>query len=532
MLNIMLVDDEVLVRTNIKLMLSQFEEDFTVCGEASSAEEAIKILDQVKPDVILSDMVMSEMNGVDFCKYVHGLAERIHFVALSNYDDYKLVHDTLKYGGEDYLLKHELTAERLRDTLISMKPTDVTRTVEPRELSTFQEKFVLDLITHLVTDPEEIEYRLKTLDIRIDHSNIIQILMRVDNYASITNGNDLQRKRTINFSIVNIGNEILKIYPSGILTHIDGDYYSILLSFAQERSQAAMREVIQNVIRQMSSNLKTYLNIVSSFVVSKMSDAIERIPENYRQAYTLMKRAGFSTTGAILFVEDHNQEQEEDGTMELLDKETEKALIASFYTPLREGEESVMERFFNKLKTQKMDYQAANDILMKLLGIIIDVCKKNSIEFSAIHKGESSPFEQLAAMTTISQASVWFQECFQSLNGLLANAYLGNSEYVRKCLSYIQTSYKEPITLDAAAENIGISKSYLSTLFKEEIGQGFSEYLNAYRIKQAKVIMNSEQDLHVVAYDTGFQDYSYFFKVFKKITGITPAEYKRQKKIG
>ncbi|MCR4998896.1 MAG: response regulator [Lachnospiraceae bacterium] len=529
MLSIMLVDDEVLVRTNIKLMLNQYEDDFVVCGEASSAEEAIKLLTRLKPDVILSDMVMAGMNGVDFCKYIHANDIKVHFVALSNYDDYKLVHDTLKNGGEDYLLKHELTAERLKDTLVAMKPIDETREAESKELSTFQEKFVLDLITHLVANPEDIAYRLKTLDLRIDRTNLIQILMRVDNYASITNENDLQRKRTINFSVLNIGNEILKTYPSGILTHIDGDYYSILISFAQERSQAAMREIIQNVIRQISSNLKTYLNIVSSFVVSKKSDSIDMLPENYREAYQIMKQSLFSEAGTIVFAEDMNANRDADDIKEILDKELEKQIVESFYVPMEDEEHALfVEEVFARLKKEKLDYKATNNVLMKLLGLFIDACKNNAIEFSSINKSEASPFEQLAAMSTLDQAREWFMDCFQSMNGLLASAYQGNSEYVRKCLTYIQINYREPISLDATAESIGISKSYLSTMFKEEIGQGFSEYLNTYRIKKAKSLMAHEQDLHVVAFDCGFQDYSYFFKVFKKVTGMTPAEYKKQ----
>ncbi|MBE5908927.1 MAG: response regulator [Lachnospiraceae bacterium] len=529
MLRIMLVDDEVLVRTNIKLMLSQYADDFAVCGEASSAEEAIEQLEHLKPDVILSDMVMAGMSGVDFCKFIHANDEKTHFVALSNYDDYKLVHDTLKNGGEDYLLKHELTAERLRDTLIGMKPMGETRAAESKELSTFQEKFVLDLITHLVTNPEDIEYQLKALDLRIDSTNIIQILLRVDNYASITNENDLQRKRTINFSIINIGNEILKTYSSGILTHIDGDYYSILISFAQERSQAVIRETIQNVIRQISSNLKTYLNITSSFVVSKKSDSIDRLPVNYREAYQLMKQSFFSEAGTILFADDMNAKRSTDNAKEILGKDVEKQIVESFYVPCEDALGILaIEEVFAKLKEQKLDYKTANNVLMKLLGLFIDVCKTNAIEFSTINKSESSPFEQLAAMTTLNQAREWFLECFHTVNKLLASSYQGNSDYVRKSLIYIQTNYREPLTLDATADYIGISKSYLSTLFKEEVGQGFSEYLNVYRIKKAKMLMSHEQDLHVVAFDCGFQDYSYFFKVFKKVTGMTPAEYKKQ----
>jgi two-component system response regulator YesN len=104
----------------------------------------------------------------------------------------------------------------------------------------------------------------------------------------------------------------------------------------------------------------------------------------------------------------------------------------------------------------------------------------------------------------------------------------GDSSYVKSAIAYMNRDYSKSISLQSVADEIGISMGYLSTIFKTETGQGFADYLNSLRISSAIHLLElGERDFHQIAKKCGFQDYAYFFKVFKKRMGITPKNYLR-----
>ena len=111
-MNVMIVDDEVLTRTNVKYILEAEIPAYTgttsymLCGEAGSGAEALEKLPVCRPDIVLSDMRMPGMNGLELCETLHKQYPHIQFIALSNYDDYEYVRGTLQNGAVDYLLKH------------------------------------------------------------------------------------------------------------------------------------------------------------------------------------------------------------------------------------------------------------------------------------------------------------------------------------------------------------------------------------------------------------------------------------------
>jgi two-component system response regulator YesN len=102
------------------------------------------------------------------------------------------------------------------------------------------------------------------------------------------------------------------------------------------------------------------------------------------------------------------------------------------------------------------------------------------------------------------------------------------SEYTKKTIKYVNRNYSKDISLSDAAEHIGVSSSYLSKIFKEDYGRGFNEFLNMVRIRSAKALLENEaMSLKDIADEVGFNNYHYFFKVFKNMVGITPVKYRK-----
>ncbi len=531
MIKVLLVDDELLVRTNIKLMLHPYSDTIHICGEASNAKEALPLIDALQPDVILSDMVMPIMNGLELCEVVNKKYPDVSFIALSNYDDFELVRGTLKNGGVDYLLKHQLNASSLSHTLLKIKPSEnsTPKTISYNEnsINALREKFILDLLSNLYYSMTDISYHIKSLYIPLDMTQVRPIIMRIDNYSKIVNAQDPKKNRIIEFSITNIGNEILHQYPTGVLTHLDNELYCILISFASIHSESQITETTNSIIRQLSSNLKTYLNITTSYSIGKICNKITEVATSYENARQKLKFAFYTGNESILDDTVHDSTNE---PLHGLDMDNEKKIISALTTTDHKQLLGYLDLIFDDIAYRQLGLQNAQMIFSDLISVITRICKEKAIPLDCVFKDNIPPNELLLQLTTIKQVYLWFCEIFSELSKHLTAQTVGDSAYVRKALTYINANYAKPISLQLVAEEIGISNGYLSKIFKEETTQGFSDYLNSLRISVAtKMIDYGETDFHKISETCGFQDYAYFFRVFRKKMNMTPTEYKKDK---
>lgn len=530
-MKVLLVDDELLVRTNIKLMLQAYSDHIAICGEASNGQEALGLISTCHPDVILSDMVMSPVNGLELCEKVHKDYPNIRFIALSNYDDFDLVRGTLKNGGIDYLLKHQLNPTFLYQVLSKLEPTIKKSTNDivhnGNSIIALQKKFVLDLIGNMFITSKDIHYNLKTLSINVDTTKVRPILMRIDNYLHVTQNKETKRKHIIEFSVTNIGNEILGQYHSGILTHLENEYYCILISFETIYSEAEMAEITNSTIRQLSSNLKTYLNIITSYSIGEICNNIVDIPEAYETARLNLKNT-FYTGNASILRNDSCYPIMKD-SLQGLSLNTERELTASIDTLDIDQMQYIIHSIFGNILDQHLSLKNAQMIFSDLIGFVIRISKKKGIPLDSIFNDDFSPFELLSHMSSINQVRSWFLEIYSNLYKQLETQLSGDSVYVKNAISYINTNYSKPISLQIVSDEIGISSGYLSTIFKKETEQGFNDYLNSLRISMStKMIDYGEIDLHRISTQCGFQDYAYFFRVFKKKMNMTPTEFKNK----
>lgn len=531
MIKILLVDDELLVRTNIKLMLHPYSDTISICGEASNGKEALPLIDVLQPDVIISDMVMPNMSGLELCEIVNQKYPAISFIALSNYDDFDLVRGTLKNGGIDYLLKHQLNANSLSHILLKLKPIEenTTKTISYNEnsINALREKFIIDLLSNLYYSIKDISYHIKSLYIPLDMTQVRPIIMRIDNYSKIVNLKDTKKNRIIEFSITNIGNEILHQYPTGVLTHLDNEFYCILISFASIHSDSQITDTTNSIIRQISSNLKTYLNITTSYSIGKICNKITEIATSYENARRNFKFAFYTGNESILEDTIHDSNNE---PLHGLDIDMEKKIISAITATDTTQLLGYLELIFDDIAYRQLSLQNAQMIFSDLISVIIRICKEKAIPLDCVFKDNIPPNELLLQLTTIKQVFLWFCDTFSELSTQLTTQTIGDSAYVRKALTYINANYAKPISLQLVAQEIGISNGYLSKIFKDETKQGFSDYLNSLRISVAtKMIEYGETDFHKISETCGFQDYAYFFRVFRKKMNMTPTEYKKVK---
>lgn len=534
---VLIVDDDFLLRNHVKLMLDWDKAGYVLCGEAENGQQALELIRQKKPDIVLSDVRMPVMDGLALASTIKDLYPDIGIIFMSNYDDYDYVRSALKIGVADYILKHALSRETLVDALV--KTADLigksnkarTAGADIRPLNTMlalRERFVIQLLTDFYKHADEIEMHLKSLEIKLAMTNVLPVIMLVDNYKTLGLVRNLRDASLIEFSIINIIGEILEDHENGVVVHIENEKYVMLLSFEKSRSQAVIDNMLKNLLDRIQYCLKKFLNITASFSVGSLCNSISHIRIGYENAQKLLDEKFFSGKGCILT---SNEFQHRKSSLTGLDIEAEKRLLADIKSLNMVLLGKDLHNVFTFIQHEKLDVPSARMIFNDLLSIISSVCKENGIKASEIYENSTAPYEILNEFEALDAVKEWFEKMFGRLMAMLACGFeeADYSNHVKKTITYIKSHYAENISLTTAAENIHISSVYLSTIFKDEVGTGFTEYLVKFRLEKAKELLKEDKlEMRDVAKACGFGTYSYFFNAFKKKTGITPGEYKEK----
>ena len=140
---------------------------------------------------------------------------------------------------------------------------------------------------------------------------------------------------------------------------------------------------------------------------------------------------------------------------------------------------------------------------------------------------------EITGFTTLDDLSIWLSGILSSFTGLVfAVPETKHTDTIQKVMEYVNANYMKRITLNDISDHVSFSVSYLSRIFKEEKGLSLSSYINEVRIRNAKsMLLSSDIPLSSLAYCCGFDDQSYFSKVFKKLTGATPGKYREKRGI-
>jgi two-component system, response regulator YesN len=193
-----------------------------------------------------------------------------------------------------------------------------------------------------------------------------------------------------------------------------------------------------------------------------------------------------------------------------------------------EGAKGIVNNFFNEIyKLKKYHPTKVRMAAVEILHSFIKIAKKFEVEFELITSDNNdNPVDVLMKAETISDIRSWFEKLVEMFVDCLSNKKLSiERPEILKLKQYISERLFEDITLDKASKIANMSRSYLSSIFKKETGEAFTDYVNRLKMEEAKeLIQKFGLKTYEAAEKLGFQDESYFSKLFKKYIGINPSK--------
>ncbi len=484
----MLVDDEYMILKGLERIIDWSEFGFEVSVTCKSTVKALEYLENSSIDLVVADVNMPTMTGLEMIEAAKQKDIPFEFVILSGYQDFEYVQRGLQMGAVDYLLK-PIDSNKLKDVLTRIKSKLDADSILKSKLSKIQNITMQQLLLNRLNDSEKSEF--------------------LDNYG-ISNDIIESGITVIACNRLNNFDKILEFCHKQNQPLLYTDEDTLFIAFIGNNG---------SLIKFMRSleNLQ-YITGESYITVGSRVNDWTSLTESFEQSKKLGSLYKFYTRKDNFL---SNQTR-----MDWLNQATvPKFTLSEIRSALNEN-----------------DYESSIEILRK----IFSEFSKNAINpsyarqmafliFLEIHKKmDLSDDEYQDIVVRINKASSWkkLEDLLVSMIDELIDIR-DNSEFlslnVQKTIEIVNREYKDDINLSLISERLQLNTNYLGQLFKKEIGESFASYLNHYRISKAKDLLgNSRMGIADIALEVGYVNTGYFFKNFRKISGLSPKEFRQK----
>ncbi len=518
---LLVADDEYWTREKIRNMLNWEEYQLIFMNPAQDGEEVLRIVEKDRPNILITDINMPFVNGVDLVRRVKEEYPDIVVFVISGYDDFEYVKQTLMAGAINYLLKPvtridlvgalskalEIISEKEENEKQIVKTASL---IQDREMSLLVEKedSVIPAVNFLNESSDMVGSSMMLVKI-----HELQELMGKYEY-------DLNY---LSYSVKRLMKQITGMQNLLIFNYIYRSNEFLIVTEAEVSEQRHMAMKILNAFSELTHSPVTV-------AVSEPAYSFESLHNAYVQSISVLMARPFKKENAILF-----SQQEGGITGSSVKNHMTQELEWQLKGMLKNSSKKAIMDFLR----ETVGLAACDRKEWKYIEVKQTVKKINTI-FSDIvsQSGSASSMSELDEMDQMMDKVLEKLDGEQVL-GLLEEMLLvvlaekagdiaGNiKDVVREAASYIDQNYYEELSLVSLAAKYCVESSYFSRVFKQETGKNLMLYITDRRIEKAKEIMRqSEISMSEIAFMVGYDDYTYFSKVFKKVTGISPREYR------
>ncbi|MGI6685745.1 MAG: response regulator [Bacillota bacterium] len=535
MLRIMIVDDEPLERQGIKLILETYRPQDQIVGEAGDGEEAIQVATRVKPDVILLDIRMPGLDGIEVAKILRPILPDTRIVVISAHSEFSYAKKAVALGTSDYLLKPVDTEEMI--DLLDHLEAEVSEERESKEemerlrtmlkdaMPLIRVGFVMDLINGSLTNDEEVNSRAKFLGIhqplRLALHIWIDDLSGLKTYRSELEHQILQKK------VSDAIQEAINDWPGALLVQIGSGQFVILLPFKADEEEGVIRENSQKLGDHICCVVRTRTKATVTVGLGRPAKNAAGLARSHTEALTAGEFRLIYGGDQAIHADDVTTPHEK-GL--LLEQGNEKGMAMA----IRMGDWEKTKQHFLALWADmpKEQMLSAADIRMKLLEVSALASR------SAIEGGVK--VEEITSLSIPTDKEISFLNSLPKIHEQVLS-WLGelvgrvrssrefrNASLVEKAVHYMEENFQMELSLEDVAQQVYLSPCYFSRLFKQVKGWSFSEYLTQVRMEEARrLLINSDLQISEIAARVGYRDARYFSQVFKRNEGCTPISYRR-----
>lgn len=511
---VMILDDEFYVREKIHKLLTRAVLEISNIVMYSNGEKALENLLIDKPDIILADINMPRLNGLDFIKQAKDLSPKTKFAIISGYDSFGYVQKAIKYGVKDYLLKpiDEKELCSLVGTLISDLKKEKIKETLFEQRGKMAKQYFLKLLLFKNSDVE-------TNYIKSSLFDFSSPLCFCDDFvvcsAMIDNQEDLSIKE-IDKANDNLSKTVSKI--------LDEDLYEFCFDNSRRYVLIYCGQIcnIEKKLNQIIHVMSHKYNLSYSFGVGLKVNDISSITLSYKESVKILFNRIIGEKKAVL---KENNEKEFDEYY--ISKKIKDSLILGVRKNDYSYVKEIIDNIFDEIKNLKIRADFLKVISIHLLEpciLVLEEREKDKDYLSLYLSVYDNALMENDLGRLFDYIKEIYRKCCTGINTKENNIHPA----VKKVMEYVEDNYTNPnISIDEISNEIGINYNYLCTIFKKSLDKTINEYVTDYRMSKALELINiGTFNISEIAENVGFSNVSYFTRCFKKKFSVSPSKFK------
>lgn len=528
MIKVFLVEDEIVVREGIKNNVDWASHGYDFCGEASDGELAFPMIQKLRPDLVITDIKMPFMDGLELSKLIKKELPQTEIVFLSGYEEFEYAKEGIKIGVAQYLTKPIGSAELLKVV------DEIAERIEKRKLEEeLKNKYTKDEEENLSNERRALFESVVSGNISASGIHELAGKLSVD-ISALWYNVCLIKLKSINHKEEEYSPSIVRVNDRLCKETMDGKVLFFNL-ISEEKALIFKGDSVEDVEKTVKEYLEMFKGIIGEnpsieyfFAIGMPVNRLGEIPTSYEKAeYAFAHR--FMTEGNRIY--DYKELEEtpaDDFNIADIDiKLIERKKINEFlHTGNASEARFFVEEFFNNIGQNAINSNMFRQYIV--MDVYFSVC--NFAEELGFNREEIESADMLSSGLQDIEGTKKYvlriiSNALEMRDTFSTNRY---GEVVNEIKKYIEDNYAdEELSLDSMASFVNFSPNHLSMVFSQETGTTIIKYLTDFRMNKAKELLKcTGKRSSEIGAEVGYKDPHYFSFLFKKTQGVTPTQYR------
>jgi two-component system response regulator YesN len=527
---IMIVEDNASTREGLCENVPWYENNIEVIAALPNGREAIEYLNGHLPDVVITDIVMPIMDGLELTHAIKRDYPDIKVIVLSAYDEFKYAQEAIKIGVFDYVIKpfdYGYLLDTVKRALDEKRQDAALKEQVKKSIPVLREKFFLQLVEE---DREDLAFMddTKYLGLKFDNKQYICVLYEIDNIKQV--------KRKINIEKYNI--LLLKITDIILSNFSDVDIWifrtrsSCLASILGLNDENTFRidNLLYERLESIRKQIEKKFDVTLSIGVGNIVPHICKVSDSYRKARDVLEYKFLMGNNRIFNSKDTaftGKTEHAYFPLSIEENLIKKACIGNM-----NGALECINKLIEYFKSNTVNKGYAKTIVYGLISKMYQKLYESGIKIDNIFMSREKVFKQIQDFDESKQMLTWLKEIVIDICKEVGySMFQYHKHIIQQVKDFINKTYmKEDCKLNEIARQVGISPTYLSALFKKETAVNISEYILKVRMEKAQeLLLFSDLRISDISYRVGYSNQFYFSTCFKKYTGRTPNEFRSKR---
>ncbi|NIK67319.1 response regulator [Paenibacillus sp. BK720] len=536
-MKILIVDDEQHVREAVKLLIDWEQLGIKEIYEADNGDSAIEMLGSMQPEIVITDMRMPNRDGVELLAWMKEQGRKSKTIVISGYDDFHLVRSSMKYGGQDYLLK-PIDPEQLTEALQKAKQSweqedrarrlDQQRSIEINQIKpVYRDKLFSTMISEAGAGGQVTVPAVLKEEFRLDRATECRVIILSTGMLEPQISRKFDGNRDLlTFCLINVCNEILKQKNGGFAFRYWNSEHEIIILLWDRLAEweDLLALITEGIVNSIHGRFHYGVGHKQAFPAG--------LSLSYQEARAALKQRNLLEDNSYIHCSEKGYKS---GIHSLSIAAYEERFRLAVWSGKEKEIETAVEGFLEAARQLPVITQEQIELWRFEYESMLSRWRQELAAKQDIQAGaEPSPGLPLVVLLD-EQGRLSLELCRRELlNGLMAFAALtgagGNKEHsiMRDIARYMEQNYNREVTLQDISERFYLSREYISRRFKQEMGENVFDYLGRIRVEKAKLLLqNPNLKIAQIAEMVGYDDDKYFSKVFKKFEGQSPNQYRK-----